>query len=178
MLRPRGAGDSNRCRRVTSAPRTTFYIRPCPAPVSRCPGQSATAGTWAVGPRPRPLPESVDVAAFAEWLGWYLAEGSVSGDRLIRFSLGAHELAWAERLRELTASVFPASEFRMATIGSKLELWFCHALLARWLKHECGAGARNKRLPRFVWWWTRMSNGDSFALSCRGTGPSALSSSR
>ncbi|MBV9354431.1 MAG: hypothetical protein JO023_02775, partial [Chloroflexi bacterium] len=106
------------------------------------------------GPRPRPLPEDVDVAAFAEWLGWYLAEGSVSIDRIVRFSLGADERAYAERLKELTAIVFPGSELRMAVAGTRLELWLCHALLGRWLKYQCGPGARNKRVPSFVWQWS------------------------
>ncbi len=104
------------------------------------------------GKRPKPLPPKVDVNLFAQWLGWYLARGSVSNKGTVRFSLGGHEKAIADRLRELTALLF-GEELRMSPSESRVELWFCHALLARWLKHHCGDGAKNKCLPECVWGW-------------------------
>src|SRR5437867_5296529 len=105
------------------------------------------------GKRPKPLPLQVETVVFAEWLGWYLAEGSVSNDRTVRFSLGSHEIESAERIRHLTQILF-SERARGEPAGSRLELWFCHALLSRWLKHHCGTGALSKRLPEFVWNWT------------------------
>jgi DNA primase catalytic core len=106
------------------------------------------------GRQPKALPAAVDVLNFAEWLGWYLAEGSVSNDRSVRFSLSGDEGGVAARVSELSQLLFnerPRIDRRETTI----EMWFCHALLSRWLKHNCGDGARNKRLPGFVWGWTR-----------------------
>ncbi len=105
------------------------------------------------GKRPKPPPQTVDVLLFAEWLGWYLAEGSISNDRSVRFSLGGHESGTAERLRELTGHLFD-ERLRGGREGSRIELWFCHAPLARWLKHNCGDGAHDKRLPQFTWGWS------------------------
>src|SRR5216684_3993197 len=65
---------------------------------------------------PHPLPESVDVSALAEWLGWYLAEGSTSSGRIVQFSLGAHELGYDERIRELTQMLF-RQQVRYAVSG-------------------------------------------------------------
>jgi DNA primase len=106
------------------------------------------------GKRPKPLPPTVDTLLFAEWLGWYLAEGSVSNDRSVRFSLSADEGSVAERITELSRLLFNESP-RIDRDESRIEMWFCHALLSRWLKHNCGDGARNKRLPGFVWGWAR-----------------------
>ena len=121
------------------------------------------------GIRPKPLPRGVDVALFAEWLGWYLAEGSVSNDRTVRFSLGGDESGIADRLRELTQLLF-AERLRIEHLGSRIELWFCHALLARWLKHHCGNGAANKRLPSFVWSWTAQQQWTLFRALLLGDG--------
>ena len=114
----------------------------------------STCPSWfgSRGRRPKPLPFDVDLHLFAEWLGWYLAEGSVSNDRTVRFSLGGNEAEVAVRLRDLTDQLF-TERLRIDERGSRIELWFCHALLARWLKHHCGQGAESKRLPEFVWNW-------------------------
>lgn len=106
------------------------------------------------GPAPKSLPTSVDVALFAEWLGWYLAEGSVSNDRTVRFSLAQDEMHVAERLVDLSDALF-GERPRIDARPKGTELWFCHALLARWLKHHCGDGALKKKLPSFVFSWTR-----------------------
>jgi DNA primase len=114
----------------------------------------STCPEWeaAYGPRPRSLPPTANIDTFAEWLGWYLAEGSVSNDRTVRFSLSHDELHHAHRLRDLSAGLF-GCDMQIACIGTKVEGWFCHALLSRWLKHHCGAGAHGKHLPDFVWTW-------------------------
>jgi DNA primase catalytic core len=104
------------------------------------------------GIRPKALPKAVELLPFAEWLGWYLAEGSVSNDRSVRFSLSADEADVAVRITELSRLLFGATP-RIDRRETKIEMWFCHALLSRWLKHNCGDGARNKRLPDFVWGW-------------------------
>ncbi|MDP9252369.1 MAG: CHC2 zinc finger domain-containing protein, partial [Chloroflexota bacterium] len=106
------------------------------------------------GKHPKALPTEVDVSSFAEWLGWYLAEGSVSNDRSVRFSLGGDEGDVAQRLSDLSQHLFNETP-RIDLRKTKIEMWFCHALLSRWLKHNCGDGARNKRLPDFVWTWPR-----------------------
>ncbi len=106
------------------------------------------------GKRPKGLPRAVDLLPFAEWLGWYLAEGSVSNDRTVRFSLSGDESDVAVRIIELSQALFDETP-RFDRKETKIEMWFCHALLSRWLKHNCGDGARTKRLPGFVWGWTR-----------------------
>jgi len=131
----------------------------------------STLPTWfgARGKTPKTLPAEVDVLIFAEWLGWYLAEGSVSNDRTVRFSLGSHETGPAERIRDLTEVLF-AERPRGEPAGSRLELWFCHALLSRWLKHHCGVGALNKHLPDFVWSWTPTQQRSLFTALLAGDG--------
>jgi hypothetical protein len=133
--------------------------------------------SWAVrdgwtqqrGIRPCPLPVSVDVVAFAEWLGWYPAEGSTSSGRAVQLSLASHELGHAERLRELTQAPF-GKELKQVVRGHRLEMWFCHALLAKWLKHHCGRDARHKRLPPFVWTWTTAEQWSLFHALMLGDG--------
>src|SRR5437868_10688218 len=121
------------------------------------------------GPNPKPLPLGVDTGLFAEWLGWYLAEGSVSNDRSVRFSLSSHEASTANRIAELSGFLFGETP-RSQTKGTGLELWFCHALLARWLKFNCGAGAHNKRIPDFVWGWSPTHQRALFTALMAGDG--------
>lgn len=106
------------------------------------------------GKSPKTLPAAVDLSFLAEWLGWYLAEGSVSNDRTVRFSLAGDESDVALRITELSQHLFDETP-RIDRKETKIEMWFCHALLSRWLKHNCGDGARRKRLPGFVWGWAR-----------------------
>jgi len=121
------------------------------------------------GKRPKPLPLQVETVVFAEWLGWYLAEGSVSNDRSVRFSLSSDEFAVAQRLAELTDGLFE-EKLKMSREGSRIELWFCHALLARWLKHYCGDGSHNKRLPDFVWGWQSREQWELLRALVQGDG--------
>ncbi|MDQ6854168.1 MAG: CHC2 zinc finger domain-containing protein, partial [Actinomycetota bacterium] len=121
------------------------------------------------GREPKALPDSVNTSLFAEWLGWYLAEGSVSQDRTIHFSLCADEVQVFERLNSLSGILF-GEELRHDIDGNKLEAWFCHALLSRWLKYHCGQGAKSKSLPEFVWTWPAKDQWTLFHSLMRGDG--------
>ena len=105
------------------------------------------------GRAPKDLPEVTDTEIFADWLGWYLAEGSTSNGRTVKFSLGGDEGGVAERLRRHTQALFGCELKVRRTTPTQIEAWFGHALLSRWLEEHCGQGARRKRVPDFVWTW-------------------------
>jgi len=126
------------------------------------------------GKPPTALPDAnaINIDDLAEWLGWYLAEGSTTQQRTVCFSLCRDEYSIAKRLASLTQSLFGTS-VRISEPRGKphsLELITNHALLARWVARMCGSGARSKHVPGFVWGWTSSQQYTLFKAYVQGDG--------
>jgi len=83
----------------------------------------------------------------AELLGWYIAEGSKTGNR-ITFSLGKHETVYIEHLRQLICRVFD-TEPKIYTKPTVVHVCFTDKERTKFFE-QVGHGARRKRLPSFI----------------------------
>lgn len=82
-------------------------------------------------------------------LGWYLAEGSQSGGRMVCFSLGPSERHYAEQILEDAKAVFGANGIIGApSAGAGFRVRVYSARMARLF--SCGT-ARTKHLPEWAW---------------------------
>src|SRR3990167_2158701 len=84
---------------------------------------------------------------FLKLLGYYLAEGS-SHRAYIRFSLGGHEIEFAEEIVHLIKSVFNLDSSIHFRKGKKtgIEVTCCNSFLANIFENICGKGADNKHI--------------------------------
>ena len=98
------------------------------------------------------LPATPDLA----WLyGMYLAEGSVSGNRVVCFSLHAKEKTTiADRIARIVKKHFGLI-CSINIIKNKCELYFCKRDLADLLTSTFGKGAHKKRVPSKVLRWPK-----------------------
>lgn len=92
--------------------------------------------------------EAMD-AAFGEFIGWYLAEGSIrSGEKGLQFSLAADERTKAEELISLIQKRFGVAG-RIHSYRNSLHLAFPGRFMVELMRRFIrGEGARDKRLSR------------------------------
>lgn len=91
-----------------------------------------------------------DPMDLAEFVGWYVSEGSLSGGRrAIQFAQSAVN----ETHRQAIAALIRRMGFRPTVSSEKIDL--CYAPLARWAEDTFGHGAKNKHLPAWVKAWPR-----------------------
>lgn len=89
----------------------------------------------------------------AEFLGWYVAEGStsISGGKFVScIALHAEERQVAENLQSTLATCFGVASSIQPHDQNGVVLQFSSAPLGRWLQAECGHGATQKRIPQGV----------------------------
>lgn len=87
---------------------------------------------------------------FLKLIGYWIAEGS-SHRAYIRFSIGDHEMVFAEDIIKLTKQVF-GFEAKIHRRNNKdktgLEITVCNSNLANLFENLCGKGAANKHVPQ------------------------------
>lgn len=84
------------------------------------------------------------------FLGYWIAEGSTYS-RGVRFSLGSHEMEFAQEIIYLTNKLFKLFAKLHIRKGNKngLEISVSNTLLAKLIVDLCGHGAANKKIPAF-----------------------------
>ena len=80
-------------------------------------------------------------------IGLYVAEGSSSP--IPKWSLGKHETALVERLRQIARRI-GCSSCVTAAHEHSLAVFFGSRVLGRWLKDHCGGSAGEKRVPQCI----------------------------
>lgn len=115
------------------------------------PGSCALAVAEQLGPVP--APQQVRLKRFVpftdrtlELLGWYLAEGNVSGMNRVEIDLHRREYPIAERLSESIEELFGLQATIEFNGPNKCRLRVCSRILARFFRYLCGSGERRKRL--------------------------------
>jgi hypothetical protein len=107
------------------------------------PARELAEGDWLVSPKAH-VGKPIIPAELARVIGWYIAEGSVSGNRLT-FSLGHDEQAEASALRaDLATLGFRSDETRIASV---ISIGVNDVGLADFLVGNCGGRQENRRLP-------------------------------
>ncbi|MFA5175004.1 MAG: DNA primase [Patescibacteria group bacterium] len=105
---------------------------------------------YLLGPRIANMPKKIVLdGKFLKLIGYWIAEGS-SHRAYIRFSLGDHEITFAEDIIKLTKQVFgfEAKIFRRSGKNKTgLEITVCNSNLANLFENLCGKGAANKHVP-------------------------------
>lgn len=89
---------------------------------------------------------------FAEFCGWYCAEGFVSKEE-VNFSLGSHEKENIARICELAIKLGFCSKTRVkqnSKYKSVSVVVVSSRILSRMLVANFGRGAENKRIPQFI----------------------------
>ena len=96
------------------------------------------------------IPNKLKITDDLLWfIGMYIAEGSSSsGDRVCFFSLGNHEMGYAEKLCRIGKEVFGITANIYKKKQSKtISVSFCNVHLTKFLKNACGYLAENKHIP-------------------------------
>ena len=108
-----------------------------------------TLKTYQVGGSETDIPVSIPVdQTLMELLGYYIAEGH-AGQRQVGFTFGSHEAELVEATERAVAQVGGGTttverernSTRVKAFGSPLTMF---------LENACGSGAKNKRIPQFV----------------------------
>ena len=87
-------------------------------------------------------------ADFCRLLGYYISEGSICNNT-IYFSFHSKEKEYQLDVIRLIKEIF--NETAVLEIkGSGARIWFCNRVLSDFLNITCGRGARNKRIPDFI----------------------------
>lgn len=93
----------------------------------------------------RSIPLDPDVA----WLiGLYVAEGSSSPT--VRFSLSVDEVEYAERISEIAERIGYSASFSVNESNHTRSVSLGTTVFGRWLKEQCGDGARSKHIPDVI----------------------------
>ena len=111
-----------------------------------------TANAWS---SPQKIRDGVKLdEAVAEFLGWYVAEGSTTittnNDFVSAISFNANERIAAEKLQACLADRFGVSSSIQPHGENGIVLQFSSAPLGRWLNANCGHLAKNKKIPEIV----------------------------
>jgi thymidylate synthase ThyX len=97
---------------------------------------------------------SVDASVWAEWLGWYLAEGNLAdGHRICITQNDGPQLRRIEELSRQLGRPVPGV-VKSATPPEGRQLRLSDACLHDWLLATTGGRAPNKRLPGYVRSWS------------------------
>jgi DNA primase len=100
----------------------------------------------------KPLIPPLDILvddSFLKLIGYYVAEGS-NHRAYIRFSLGSHEMEFAQEIVFLVQLIFGIeAKIHKREKGDKtgLEITACNSILANIFENLCGKGASNKHIP-------------------------------
>lgn len=86
---------------------------------------------------------------FCKLLGYYVAEGSTSHDK-VWFTFNRQERNYIDEVKELTEKVFHRTVHEKPK-GNGTNLYFNGRFIARTLEEVCGHGARNKKVPSFIY---------------------------
>ncbi len=85
----------------------------------------------------------------SELFGWYLAEGHTS-EKEVFFSLGKHEEENKKRIIELIDSIGYKS--RITDTVTRIQISLQSRIMARFFRENFGQGARNKKVPPFMFY--------------------------
>lgn len=103
-------------------------------------------------PIPSPLATYAIPDALKKLLGWYLAEGHVSEDRSVFFSLHIAETEYREEIVQLLDALGYPSVVDMKPAVNTAIVRVHNSVLAHQLKRLGGAGAHNKRIPGWLFY--------------------------
>ena len=110
--------------------------------------ETRSNGSW------RDVPSAViDMDTWLAFLGWWLAEGSITKWRKhysVEISLSAKDLEAVAELDALCERL-PFGFYRDLTSRGQVRWRATSKQLYRWLKAKCGKGSANKRLPSFAY---------------------------
>ena len=102
------------------------------------------------GPVSKAIPGQVVLTDDLMWtIGMYVAEGSVSGNRVMSFALHSKEVDYAKRMLQAIENSFGIKgNIHYKKKGKSLSVYFCNTYLVDVFSKACGKGAANKHLPR------------------------------
>jgi len=102
-----------------------------------------------LGPKIKKIRNKIKVNhEFLKLVGYYVAEGS-NHRAYIRFSLGNHEMKFAEEIQYLIKKIFGLDTALHIRKNGKtgIEITCCNSNLANIFENLCGKGAENKHIP-------------------------------
>jgi hypothetical protein len=96
---------------------------------------------------------TVEISAdlLAEFIGWYVSEGSVSGTAV---SIKQKKPSGIRVIDQMMGA-WPDHVARYVASDGAVQWTVKDKRFAAWVSEHCGVGSRNKRLPEMVWAWPR-----------------------